>query len=197
MLKKIGKKLLSVLDLLLIVVLALFGIRFLRARFFNNSERLIKSKKKKAEMFRKKAEKHSNKAIHLKIKAQLLDKDRAAIRNKYSKIVPVLLFCLLLPLCVSARYIVYDPEEKVNRDYGTITNYVKSLEEEKRIQLAVNGYLNESVSEYSNAYVSMSNAYVEQKEINDIQEGSTLKKVWEYIDFYVGVALTTAFFLLF
>ena len=50
------------------------------------------------------------------------------IKNKHSTIVPVLLVLFLFSQ-LHGQYIVYDPEDGVNRDYGTCENYGEAMNE--------------------------------------------------------------------
>jgi hypothetical protein len=147
--------------------------------------------RKKVKDLKNKSRKDREKAEGLKSKVSDSDKRRRTTRNKYSKIVSCIVLLLgLLPSSLLSRYIVYDPEDKVNRDYGTITNYVRSLTVEKRELLAVKGHLSESVAYYSNAYVSLSNASAMQDNIIDEQEPSLIQKAKPYgIGCAIGAAI--------
>jgi hypothetical protein len=104
----------------------------------------------------------------------------------------------MISFSAEAVFIVYDQEDGVYRDYGNITNYVKSLEEEKKNLLAVEGYLSRSVVLYSNAYVAKSNEnYLREKLLEgETKESSWWKDVWEIIDFPAGIIITACLFLL-
>jgi hypothetical protein len=97
------------------------------------------------------------------------DKRRKGIRDKYSSVIRILLIIVFLINICHAEYIVWDKEDKVYRDYGHYTNYIKSLEEEKA----------ELLSNRSNII------YIATNEINNISEPTT----WERIDFYVGFSI--------
>ena len=182
--------------------LILAGLMFALVFFIpkrNNPD--IKKKKKKVKQLKKSAGKNimeSKKEIR---KARDGKNKRKNVRNKYSKIISVLAL-LLFGLCwltpaLRARFIVYDPEDQVNRDYGTITNYVLSLEEEKIIFLATQGHLYNTITYYSNAYDDISEVADLQKQIIKNQEPPWYEKLWEALDFYVGIGVTAALFLLF
>lgn len=114
---------------------------------------------------------------------------RRDVRNKYSKIVMILLLIMLLPALLHSRYIVWDPEDQVNRDYGNITNYIRSLEEEKIIFLASQGYLYETISHYSNAYEYMTNVIILQEKIIQEQKPTFWELIWDKSKFFVGFVL--------
>ena len=76
----------------------------------------------------------------------------------------MILLLILLPAFLYAEYIVYDPIDKVEKDYGTKDNYIKALEEWKLDSYTVETNLQSAVKHYSNAYVSMSNASALQEE---------------------------------
>jgi len=59
------------------------------------------------------------------------DKVRRSIRDSGSTIVKCLTLILLLNTMVHAKYLVWDKEDKVWRDYGTSINYINILEAEK------------------------------------------------------------------
>lgn len=138
----------------------------------------VKKYKKQANISREKA------GSSLK-KAKECNNKRRTVRDKYSKIlIFILFFCL--PSLLFGRFIVWNEEDQVHRDYGNITNYVKSLEEEKIIFLATQGHLYQTVAHYSNAYVNMSNASRLQDEVIEEQKPSWCSRMWTKTKFYVG-----------
>ena len=141
-------------------LLLAFGLGILALFLFNrrtNDSVAIEKKKKK----------EKNRLLKIVNKDK---KDRRSIRDKYSKIVGVILIICLFSFQVNAEYIVYDKEDKSNRDYGHYTNYIKSLEIEKdklmktqtKIILTSTNIINKIVVEYKPTF-------------------------WERIDFEVGI----------
>ena len=113
--------------------------------------------------------------------------ERKKVRDKYSSIiVGIVIIFLSISLC-SGDYIVYDKEDKVYRNYGDITNYVKSLEEEKEIFLENEYRYNLAISKYSNAYVKQSNVIVWQQEEIDRNKKNWFAQWWEDNDLWIGI----------
>lgn len=83
------------------------------------------------------------------------------IKSKYSNPVQMMVFVILLPIFLGAmsnvstcgNYIIWDKQEQRYRDYTTITNYTKSLEE-------INNNLRSEVTLYSNNFLIQSNLRV-------------------------------------
>ena len=138
----------------------------------------VKKYKKQAKVSREKA------GASLK-KAKKSNNKRRTVRDKYSKIlIFTLFFCL--PSLLFGRFIVWDEEDQVHRDYGNITNYIKSMEEEKIIFLATQGHLYQTIQYDSNAYVNMSNASRMQDEVIEEQKPSWCSRLWNKTKFFVG-----------
>ena len=91
-------------------------------------------------------------------------KKRKNTRNKYSKIY-TFLFLLLFLLPLNAEYIVWDMEDHVFRDYGSITNYAISLKEEKKVFLNDEKLYKAKNESYSNEnrLLKQENEYLEKQ----------------------------------
>ena len=114
---------------------------------------------------------------------------RSDVRRKYSKVINSIIILFLLVNILNAEYIVFDKEDGVHLDYGHITNYVKSLEEEKQILIEDLDDAKTALTKMSNAYTNMKRAYeIEKKNTETLlrEEESLFEVVWEKIDFIVG-----------
>ncbi len=192
-------KILSHLGALLIGVIITHIMLYFRNR--GNPE-INKILKEQAAAKNKEAAGYKAKAERIKKRVAALKSGRKKIRDKYGKTIRIILISFICSLMISSQvsavFIIYDQEDDVYRDYGNITNYVKSLEEEKKELLAIEGYLSRSIIYYSNAYAAKSNEnYLQGKllEGNNNQESSWWKDLWETIDFPAGIIITTVLFL--
>jgi hypothetical protein len=151
----------------------------------------------KVKKYKSQAKMNREKAGVSQQKAAAADKKRKAARNKYSTVAKILFLLFILPSLLFGQYIVWDEEDQVNRDYGNITNYVKSLEEEKIIFLATQGYLKQTIVYYSNAYSEMSNASTLQEEVIEEQKPSWCSRMWNRTKFWVGAFIGSGVVLIF
>jgi len=160
-----------------------FLVKKLKDFLDNNANKLLDFFNNQTIKYIDKANKEKQKALEMQKQIRKSKDKRKKIRDKYSKIIScILIFCLFTTSIIDAKYLVYDFEDKVWRDYGTITNYAKALEEEKQEFLENEKRLKFVVSKFSNAMVCYSNAWWWEKKKNEAMKKNWLEELWEDID---------------
>lgn len=168
-LKKTGDILLQVLKIIGLIAISILGYNLIWGR----------GNKAKIHDLTKKADDDLERAKEVKENIKDNDDKRKSTRDKYSTTL-ILLLVLSFVIPCNAKYIVWDKEDKVYRDYGNITNYVKSLEEEKEIFISTQKSNDKIIMLTERAVTNYKIAYKEKE---------CEPSFWEKIDFYVGMAL--------
>lgn len=114
-----------------------------------------------------------------KAKIKKLEDKRSKLKRKYGK---ALLILLLLPMLLQAEYIVYDEEDKVYMDYHNTTNYIKYLEEDRKLLIELKDSY-EAIT--TNQTIIMTN----QQAIIEENDPAWYEVVWDRTKFFVGVGL--------
>jgi len=178
----VGKKVKKIITITIIVGAIVLALKVIASLFGFFKGRNL------ANEFAEMAEKENEKAQKKKEEADKLKKERQGIKNKYSKIIPIILI-LMVPMMCFSEYLVWDSEEEVMRDYGTEENYVKASKE------IIPKFVME-VKMLREANTSLSNAYHFKSIENDALKRTPFEIFWEkndqWVFLFIGVFGTVA-----